>query len=159
MSASTPAAGHQGPDDIVGWTLVQTYHRVAERFRQVFGEAGLTPHQFGVLVQLSIEPEISQAGLARTILITPQSMSAVLRQMADAGLVSLPASRGRGVPRPASLTPLGRRTLGATYPKVGAMNSPGSLGLTESEARTLNTLLHKVHDHLGSTADDSPVRR
>lgn len=149
MASSFPPRSQPGPDDIVGWTLVQTYHRVAGRFREVLGDAGLTPHQFGVLVQLSVEPTISQAALARKILITPQSMGAVLRGLDERGLVRLSASPGRGVPRPAVLTPLGRTTLAATYPMVGAMNAPDQLGLTPEEARTLNSLLHRVHQHLG----------
>ncbi|WP_295661206.1 MarR family winged helix-turn-helix transcriptional regulator [uncultured Nocardioides sp.] len=143
--------GPGDPDSVVGWTLVRAYHRVAPLLRAVLGQAGLSPHQFGVLVQLSVEPDISQAALARRILITPQSMGAVLRQMEAAGLVSLSPSAGRGVPRPARLTDDGRRVLARTYPRVRELNAPESLGLTAEEARTLNRLLHRVHDHLGGS--------
>lgn len=148
MSDATPTLGQPGPDGIVGWTLVQTHHLVADRFRAVLEESGLSPHQFGVLVQMSIEPEISQAALARKVLITPQSMTAVLRQMEAAGLVSLGQSAGRGVPRPAIPTNHGRRVLAGAYPAIGAMNSPENLGLTAEEAQMLNRLLRRVHNHL-----------
>ena len=135
------------PEDMVGWTLIQAYHQVAERFRSVFATAGLTAHQFGVLVQLTVEPGISQAALARKILITPQSMGALLVQMEAMGLVRRKESGGPGRARPVELTEEGLRVLRDTYPAVASISSPESIGLGAAQARSLNSLLTRVLDH------------
>lgn len=151
MADASRGPAPTSPEDLPAWTLVQTAHRMARRFRDVFDAHGLTAHQFGVLVQLSIEPGISQAALARTILVTPQSMGPLLAQMEDADLVrrTRPASRGASIS--VELAGHGRRILSATFPDVGALNAPAALGLSEPEAATLNALLHRVLRHLDSS--------
>lgn len=141
------------PYDLPAWTLVQAYHRVARRFTEAFAEAGLTAHQFGVLVQLSIQPGASQAALARSVLVTPQSMGPLLLQMTETGLVRRAAPAVRGTAATVELTEQGRRVLAATFPAVGAINEPAALGLTQPEAVELNRLLHRVLAHL-----DGPAR-
>jgi DNA-binding MarR family transcriptional regulator len=136
------------PYDLPAWTLVQAYHRVARRFAEVFAAAGLTAHQFGVLVQLNLQPGASQAALARAVLVTPQSMGPLLQQMTDVGLVRRSASALRGTATSVELTDHGREVLAATFPAVGAVNDPAELGLTAAEAVELNRLLHAVIDHL-----------
>ena len=147
------AAGRPDPYDLPAWTLVQAYHRVASRFTDVFAAAGLTAHQFGVLVQLSVQPGVSQAALARAVLVTPQSMGPLLRQMTEVGLVRRTAPAVRGIAAAVELTARGRQVLAATFPAVGAVNEPAALGLTGPEAVELNRLLHRVLEHL-----DGPAR-
>jgi DNA-binding MarR family transcriptional regulator len=126
---------------------VQTAQRAARRFRDVFGAHGLTAHQFGVLVQLSIQPGVSQAALARHILITPQSMGEVLQQMESAGLITRVPPPRRGTAIDVRLTEEGQQALAATYPDVAAINTPAALGLDDADAATLNALLHRVLTH------------
>jgi DNA-binding MarR family transcriptional regulator len=128
--------------------LVQTYHQVARRFHAAFAASGLTAHHFGVLVQLSREPGASQAALARAVLVTPQSMGALLQQMTQLGLVRRPAAVQPGRPIAVELTQHGRDVLASTFPRVGAVNAPAALGLSETEAVQLNRLLHRVLHHL-----------
>src|SRR4051794_17471278 len=62
------------PDDYVGWTLIQASHALGRHFEAALTSLGLTPMQFGVLVQLSLRPNLGSAELARLVLVTPQSM-------------------------------------------------------------------------------------
>lgn len=142
------------PRDLPAWTLVQAYHRIARRFTDAFGKAGLTAHQFGILVQLSVQPGASQAALARAVLVTPQSMGPLLQQIIDLGLVLRVAPAVRGAAATVELTHHGRQVLRATFPAVGAVNEPAALGLTRPEAVELNRLLHRVLAHL----DGSSIR-
>lgn len=142
------------PHDLPAWTLVQTAHLAGRRFHEVFASQGLTAHQFGVLVQLSWEPGLSQAALARGVLVTPQSIGEILTQMETEGLISRTPPSRRGAAISVEITAHGRARLGATYPLVGAVNAPSALGLTATEAQTLNELLHRVRDHL----DDRPFK-
>lgn len=140
------------PYDLPAWTLVQTYHRVARRFTEAFTQAGLTAHQFGVLVQLTVQPGASQAALARAVLVTPQSMGPLLQQMTEVGLVRRAAPAVRGTAATVELTEHGQRVLVATFPAVAAINEPAALGLTGPQARELNRLLHRVLEHLDGPA-------
>ncbi|HWM04482.1 MAG TPA: helix-turn-helix domain-containing protein [Actinophytocola sp.] len=47
------------------WTLIQASHVVVREFTAVFAEVGLTPTQFGVLVQLEDREPRTQADLTR----------------------------------------------------------------------------------------------
>lgn len=135
------------PTELPAWTLVQAAHLVGRRFHETFASQGLTAHQFGVLVALSRQPDQSQASLARSVLVTPQSMGEILIQMDAAGLIQrAPTKRGRA--SSIDVTPAGYNKLNQTYPLVEAINSADALGLDGAETRTLNELLRRVHDHL-----------
>lgn len=141
------------PGELTAWTLVQAYHPVARRFHETFASVGLTKHQFGVLVKLTRDPGVSQAALARHILITPQSMGEILTQMESASLVRRTGPQRRGAPIAVEITHAGRAAVRAAYPLIAAINTPAALGLREDEAVTLNRLLHKVVDHLAHPCD------
>jgi len=84
----------------------------------------LTAHQFGVLVQLSIQPGVSQAALARRNLITPQSMRGVLTQMETAGLICRIPPPRRGTAISVELTEQGHTPLEQAYPATSGSSTP-----------------------------------
>ncbi|MFC8358617.1 MarR family winged helix-turn-helix transcriptional regulator [Streptomyces griseorubiginosus] len=141
------------------WTLVQTYHAVAHRFRQLFEELGLTPTQFGVLGQLAIAPGLIQSELARRVLVRPQSIAVIITALEDRGLLTQTGPGGRGRARIVSITDAGRALLDVAIPRLIAFNSPESLGLTEDEQETLNRLLHKMNASFSAAQDDRSSAR
>ncbi|MGK5681385.1 MarR family winged helix-turn-helix transcriptional regulator [Actinoplanes sp. URMC 104] len=131
------------PGQVTGWTLVRTHHAVARRFVDTLARAGLTPTQFGVLVQVVSDPGLSQAELARRVLVTPQSIGELLTSLERLGHIT--RRRGpRGKASVVQVTKSGRSALDRATPLVQAMNTPQALGLTPDEDETLNALLHKV---------------
>jgi DNA-binding MarR family transcriptional regulator len=136
------------PEDVLGWTLVRTARSMAERFTEVFDAAGITQHQFGVLVRLSLHPITSQAALAREILVTPQSIGPILTRMEDLGLVRRSGPAGPGLPVVTEITPRGLRLLREVAPRVQEINRPEALGLDRRQAAELNATLHRVYEHL-----------
>ncbi len=131
------------PGRVTGWTLVRTHHAVARRFTELLGRAGLTPTQFGVLVQVVSEPGLSQAELARRVLVTPQSIGELLTSLERLGHIT--RRRGpRGKASVVQVTDSGRSALDRATPLIQAMNHPQALGLTPDEDTTLNALLRKV---------------
>jgi DNA-binding MarR family transcriptional regulator len=128
---------------VTGWTLVRTHHAVARRFVETLARVGLNPTQFGVLVQVVSDPGLSQAELARRVLVTPQSIGELLTSLEHLGHIT--RRRGpRGKASVVRVTDSGRSALDRATPLVQAMNSPQALGLTPDEDTTLNALLHKV---------------
>lgn len=139
------------PDAVTGWTLVRAGHVIARAFTETLARAGLTPTQFGVLVQLSTRPGVSQAQLARAVLVTPQSIGELLASLERLGYVTRTPGR-RGTATAVALTARGRDALGRATPLVTAMNAPAALGLTPEEDSTLNALLHKLIGALSGPA-------
>ena len=143
MQDATPSLDDFDPETVTGWTLVRAYQVVARRFYEVLGSVGLTPMQFGVLLDLSTRPGASQADLARRNLVTPQSIGELLVSLEQRGLVHRAAARP-GTAHAVTLTDDGRRALARAVPAVRDLNAPGALGLTAEQAETLNTLLHTL---------------
>lgn len=131
------------------WTLVQTAHVVAGRFRALFAEAGLTPAQFGVLASLVDGDDVTQADLARITLVRPQSMGRLVNAMVDQGLIVRDGPGGRGRRAGLSLTPAGRRAVEAARPRVYAINRPEAIGLDEASVTALVAYLDAIKAVVG----------
>lgn len=146
--SETPWSGGD-PDRLTAWTLVRSYHSIARVFYGAVAAHGLTPQQFGVLVQLAHQPGVSQAALARAALATPQALGVMLRHMVSAGWIDRQAPAGRGRPAVLAVSPEGRAVLDRATPDLLAAVGPPALGLDTAQDEQLNTLLHRVL-HRGS---------
>lgn len=140
-------------DALPAWTLVRTFHALAPHLHHLFAQHGLTPPQFGVLATLAAEEPLTQAALARRVLVRPQSMHTLLRALIDRGLVTVGARRGRGRPSIPRLTPAGRELLERVRPDLERMNAPAALGLDAPNAARLNEQLHAVRRRLTPELD------
>jgi DNA-binding MarR family transcriptional regulator len=130
------------PEGIAAWTLVQASHVVARRFRAAFGRLGLSPTQFGVLLELDLHPGSANGEVARAVLVTPQSMSDLLASLERLGYVERDDSAGHGRRVPARLTRAGREILRECAAAVADVEK--SLGLTPEQAAQLNGLLRII---------------
>nr|WP_252727997.1 MarR family transcriptional regulator [Curtobacterium sp. WW7] len=114
---------------------------------------GLTPVEFGVLVQLAAADGLSQADLARAVGVRPQSMTPLVSGLDDRGLLDRGAERGRGRLSRIRLTAAGRDLLGRAYPVVRASNRWfGDDADTSALVTTLRPLLGDASDPV-----DAPV--
>ena len=130
------------PADITAWTLVGAGHVAGRAFTEALAETGVSPTQFGTLLQLDLHPDVANAELARLVLVTPQAMSELLTGLERAGLVTRDTSMGPGRRTPVRLTPAGRHTLVRCAQAVDRVER--SLGLTDADRRRLNALLHRI---------------
>ncbi len=130
------------PDQIAAWNLVQAGHLIGRRFYREFSKNGLTPTQFGVLLQLHLHPDMTNNHIARSVLVTPQSMSELLDSLQSLGLVERDAAPGRGRRVAIRLTDVGTERLQQCSEAVGRVQE--SLGLTEQNHHDLNHLLTAV---------------
>jgi DNA-binding MarR family transcriptional regulator len=126
------------------WTLVQAAHVVARGFTAVFAEVGLTPTQFGVLAHLVDDEGLSQAELARRVLVRPQSMGELVGFLLDRGLVRREGPGGRGRRSGLVITTAGRALYEAALPGVAAFHRPESTGLSPEQLAVLEELLRTV---------------
>lgn len=128
--------------------LVQTAHVVGLRFSELFAGMDLTPTQFAVLLELEALEEgdegLTQAELARRVLVRPQSVGVLLTSLMEQGLVVRAGPGGRGRRAGIALTDAGREALARAWPPVRAFNTPSALGLTAAQAGMLDELLDRV---------------
>ena len=135
---------------IVGWTIIQAYLAFLPRLAAAVEPAGISPTQFGVLVQVDNRPGISQGELARRCWMTPQSMGQLLPALEERGLLRRGERRGRGHPIPVRLTDQGRAALRRVTPAVVRANSAAAMHLDDDEHAQLNALLRRT---LGGPGD------
>ncbi|MGY1839060.1 MULTISPECIES: MarR family winged helix-turn-helix transcriptional regulator [unclassified Modestobacter] len=149
------------PAGIPAYALARAGAVVSGLFARQLARVGLRTHTFFVLVHLARDRVLTSAELARRLQLTPQSMSALLRSLADAGWIERQEEVRRGQRIDVRLTDAGHAALAAAGPVLGELGRPDALGLTEAEAATLHGLLQRVLDHLGREpgADPSPPPR
>jgi DNA-binding MarR family transcriptional regulator len=145
------------PAGLPAYALARAGAAVDAAFSRQLGTVGLRPHTFFVLVHLAREPALTSAELARRLELTPQSMSALLQGLADAGWVERPAGARRGQRIDIRLTDAGRRALLAAGPVLAELGRPETIGLTSAEAGTLHALLQRVLSTLGRAARPGPA--
>ena len=113
----------------VGYLLKQAQALLRLRMEDALKPLDLTVSQYSCMHSLRREPGISAAALARSVFMTRQSMSAMLQQLIDRGLVTRPQQPTSGRALPTALTPTGDDALDAAQQLV-----------TEVEQRMLGSL-------------------
>ena len=139
-------------DPLPVWELVRTAHLAGLRFGELFAAMDLTPTQFGLLRALAVDEGLTQAELARVILVRPQSIGALVTSLRERGLVVRHGPGGRGRRAGLALTDAGREILERAWPPVREFNTPAALGLTPAQAAMLEELLERIRTAL--TAED-----
>jgi DNA-binding MarR family transcriptional regulator len=110
--------------------------------------AGLTVPQYAALFVLDEQPGISAAELARRCLVTPQTMTTILRNLEAAALVERtphPLHRHVIETRP---TPAGRKALDQADKRATAVERRLAAAFTEDELTTLRSLLARCSEVL-----------
>lgn len=145
VAISTPPTAAD-VDALVGWTIIRAAHRVERDLTAMLAERGLTPVQFGVLATLATTAPCTQADLARTVLVRPQSIAGVVTTMVRRGLLARTGRGGRGRPTPLNLTDRGREALSSAWTEVAGAHGPARLAQTEAQTRQMLTALaHLTH--------------
>lgn len=122
---------------LAGWSIIRAAHRVERDLTALLAERDLTPVQFGVLATLATTAPCTQAELARTVLVRPQSMAGVVATMLRRGLLARTGPGGRGRPTPLTLTDRGQQALTDAWSDVAGAHGPARLAQTEAQTRQL----------------------
>ena len=133
-------------DGILAWNLVRASRAAVRVLTEVLLGFDLTPVQFGVLAQLSVDQRLTQAAIAREVLVRPQSLTALLADLEARGLIRWTGGRGRGRRTPVELTPEGADLLAEVWGPVLGSNDAAAVGLDAEARAVLNaSLLRLVH--------------
>lgn len=121
----------------IGYTLKQAQSLLRVRMEEALKPLGLTVSHYSTLHSLRREPGISAAALARGTFMTRQSMSTLLEQLLDRGLVARPDRPDAGRALPTVLTPAGAEALDAAQELVDRVEQRMLAGLGAGERDAL----------------------
>lgn len=130
--------------DNILWLLKQAFYFSLTSVNEAVSEHGVSTAQIGVLRQLSNEPGLSGAELARRLLITPQGVQLALTALEKRGLVERKQNPAHGRILQAFLTNDGRKVAAAVVHDAIAAHDKVFGVLSKAEQDTLRELLGRV---------------
>ena len=131
-------------DAILTWSVVRVSRLLGQRLAERLAAHDLHPVHFGVLAYLAIAPEMTQADLARAVLVRPQSVAPLLDGLQERGLIRRTGERARGRRNPVQITDAGRQALDTVWAVAISTNDLGDVGLGAEESAELSRLLLKI---------------
>jgi DNA-binding MarR family transcriptional regulator len=146
VKANDESAGDLGIEltDNILWLLKQAFYFSLTTVNDAVSDHGVSTAQIGVLRQLSNEPGLSGAELARRLLISPQGVQLALTALEKRGLVQRKQDPQHGRILQAFLTDKGRKVAGAVVQDAIAAHDKLFGVLSKDEQQTLRELLGRV---------------
>ncbi|MUL82671.1 MULTISPECIES: MarR family winged helix-turn-helix transcriptional regulator [unclassified Mycolicibacterium] len=126
------------------WWLKQAFYFSLTEVNESVKEHGVTTAQIGVLRQLTNQPGLSGAELARRLLITPQGVQLALTALEKRGLVERKQDPQHGRILQVFLTDEGRAVASAVVADAVAAHDRVFGVLTDEEQEQLKALLRRV---------------
>ncbi|CRZ16974.1 MarR family winged helix-turn-helix transcriptional regulator [Mycolicibacterium neworleansense] len=126
------------------WWLKQAFYFSLTEVNESVKEHGVTTAQIGVLRQLSNQPGLSGAELARRLLITPQGVQLALTALEKRGLIERKQDPQHGRILQVFLTDEGRAVASAVVADAVAAHERVFGVLSDEEQEQLKTLLRRV---------------
>jgi DNA-binding MarR family transcriptional regulator len=126
------------------WLLKQAFYFSLTSVNDAIGAHGVSTAQIGVLRQLSNEPGLSGAELARRLLISPQGVQLALTALERRGLVKRKQDPQHKRILQAYLTDEGRNVVATVVADAVAAHENVFGVLTAEEQETLRELLSRV---------------
>lgn len=142
--APAPGEGARGETGHLGYLLRQAQAAFRQAGDAALADLGLTVPQFALLALLGAYGPVSGAALARLSLQTPQTVDAVLKNLARAGLVERAPDPVHGRIVNAALAPAGRSRLAAAKRRINALERRLVSGLGAAGERTVRAWLAAV---------------
>lgn len=130
--------------DNILWLLKQAWYFSLTTVNDAVSDHGVSTAQIGVLRQLSNEPGLSGAELARRLLISPQGVQLALTALERRGLVHRKQAPAHGRILQAFLTDQGRKVAAAVVNDAIAAHDKVFGVLSKAEQETLRDLLARV---------------
>ncbi len=126
------------------WWLKQAFYFSLTEVNESVKEHGVTTAQIGVLRQLTNQPGLSGAELARRLLITPQGVQLALTALEKRGLVERKQDPQHGRILQVFLTDEGRAVASAVVADAVTAHDRVFGVLSEEEQEQLKALLRRV---------------
>ena len=140
---STMKVPARSGSDWVGYNLKITQHRLRQRLDAELMKVGITAPQNAVLLAVSGNPRISNAELARSAFVTPQTMQGILVNLERSGLIARKAHPQHGRIIMTELTTAGEKAVAEGARAADIVERLMLATLSEDEKRLLCVLLKR----------------
>ena len=136
--------------------IAQLARGTRRRVEQAVAPIGLRPRELLALQHLRERGPSAQQALAELIGIDATNLVAVLNRLDDAGLIERGRDRADRRRAIIAISPQGDRVLADLDKALHALDDEILATLTPAERQTLNTLLAKAIEHIGSECGPPP---
>lgn len=136
--------GKRGADGHVGYLLRQAANAFRNRGEQALADLGLTMPQFSVMTILAAYPGCSNADLARTAMLTPQTVNMIVANLEKSGLVVRRPHEFHGRIQQLTLTDTGAARLVDAKTRIYALEETLVAGLQDDERKRILSWLASV---------------
>ncbi|GJI94658.1 hypothetical protein RugamoR57_13760 [Duganella caerulea] len=140
---STENSAPRNGTDWIGYNLKITQHRLRQRLDAELARLGITAPQNAVLLAIAGNPRISNADLARSAFVTPQTMQGILVNLERGGLIVRNPHPEHGRVIMTELTKAGQRAVADGAKAADAVERQMLSRLSADEARQLCDLLKR----------------
>ncbi|MDB5501131.1 MAG: Transcriptional regulator [Tardiphaga sp.] len=134
----------------VGYSLKITQHLLRQRLDAELAGLGISAPQNAVLLAVAANPRISNADLARSAFVTPQTMQGILVNLVRAGLIVRSPHPEHGRIIVTELTKAGRQAVQTGRTAAETVERQMLSDLTREEAKLLGSLLRRCAKALES---------
>jgi DNA-binding MarR family transcriptional regulator len=148
------------PQNSLCCLMSQLNHSVEQEIAESLADMNLSVRQLETLAELSMDPSLSTADLARRTFVTPQNMSLTVSKLSDRGYLVRSAHATNARINRLDLTLRGRRVLDEGVARAKRVETRAFAALTDRERavllRCLRTSLSRFKAK-GSTLGSHPV--
>jgi DNA-binding MarR family transcriptional regulator len=125
------------PQNSLCCLMRQLNHSVEQEIAESLSDMNLSVRQLETLAELSMDPSLSTADLARRTFVTPQNMSLTVSKLADRGYLVRSAHATNARINRLDLTPRGRRVLDEGVARAKRVEARTFAALTSRERAVL----------------------
>lgn len=139
-----PGDGKRGEEGYLGYLLRQAAHVSRLHMEQALADVGITHPQFIVLTMIGAYPGLSGADIARLALLTPPTVSVIIRNLKRSGLVTSRQHKSHGRIQQLEITGAGKRKLKSCRGHVTEAEAQLAMDLSATELKVVRKWLAAV---------------
>ena len=139
-----PGRGRRGADGHIAYLLRQAQVAVRNAVEDALVDLGVTLPQFSAMTMLDAYDDLSAADIARLSMLTPQTITVIVRNLERDGLISRAPDPSHGRILRLALTEDGRSMVKKCRKRVDKVETRMVAGLKKKEERLIRTWLSDV---------------
>ena len=123
------------------WSIDLLSHLVRQQINALLAPLGLTFPKYSALKAIEDKQALTNADLARSCLVRPQTMNSVVRDLQAAGLISAAAAPDHNLKILYSLTPQAKELLTQAHAIVQGLENAFLVGLGEAKVQEMQEMM------------------
>ena len=126
------------------WSIDLLSHLVRQQINALLAPLGLTFPKYSALKAIEDKQALTNADLARSCLVRPQTMNSVVRDLQAAGLISAAAAPDHNLKILYSLTPQAKELLAQAHAIVQGLENAFLVGLGEAKVHEMQEMMQNT---------------